>query len=136
MSVLDYLSEELYDASHMKTPFYDGYVEVFHTPTSREMKDIGTTDNSTQGIRMGIDTNGDLYAWRSEALHAEISDQFGLQWLVRLLYVYPNDYVSLSGGTFKVLWDKVKDKALVDLVHAIPNLKEVRNAENEVIWSK
>ena len=139
--VIDYLrhemNEDFYTADHVKTPYYEGYVEVFKNPNHREMLSIvRDKDNDQHSVRMGMDNAGNLFAWKYHVVHSDMEKILDIPWSIRFVYKHPNKFVSLGSGSFEVVWEKYGNRVMDKLNDAIEDLQQVQSSDGKVLWEK
>ncbi len=89
----DLVLERFHDGESIKVGNLYVYVEVYINPNSLEILDC--TD--AYGVRLGIDSNLNLYSWNSSVLHYDITKAFGIDFCARLIYNKYDNTIEISG---------------------------------------
>ena len=139
--VLNYILEDLYDADHYNTRYYDGYAEIYINPNDREIRNIATAkDNEEKSVRMGLDSEGNLFAWHYKMLHDDMEKELDKKFILRFLYNYPEKFVWLGSGTMVPVWNKFgTDEVTHKLEKAISGLQSIKYPDAmgaDTAWEK
>lgn len=141
--ILDYLMEKFYTADKYRTPYYNGWAEIYVNPSPREMRDIARAEeNDEQSIRMAVDQAGNVYAWIYKILHDKMEQILGKKWILRFEYNYPEKEIWLGGGTLPAVWKKFGGEPMAEkLSRSIPGLHGIKFSdpgvtEDDYAWKK
>lgn len=136
MSLQEYLTEMLYTADKIVSPYFKGYAEIFKNPTRKEVLEIMQAAQM-DGVRFGVDRLGNIFAWDDSILHADMSRRLKKDWVVMLQYTMGSPTLYLSSGSDKKDWEKAGGDDLVDrfnrmlpMIHSI----EMQTRPFSVLW--
>jgi len=115
------LIEKFYKANTFKN--WDGsrnelYTEIFKNPTSQDLnalyKDSKERPIGKNMIRAGLDTNGNLYAWRVDVLHDGVARFLKVRMPIKLSYQKDNHMMKYSSES--------------DIIDSFPQQDKMRKA--------
>lgn len=133
--VLTYLVEKFLTGDKYRTQYHNGWAEIYKNPTAREMRDIANADeNDEDSIRLGVDGDGNVYAWIYTILHDEMEKILGKKWALRFEYNYPHKELWMGDGD----WEQYGTEDLIkNLGISVPGLNAIKYSNSDgIAWEK
>jgi len=119
------LSEVFHSGHKLNFGGQSSYVEVFKNPDQGEINDVIRTA-SYDGVKSGVDKDGDIYVWIDDVLHSIMEKALGMEFTIRFDYTKGNPILFLAGGMTEKQWKEHADAKLIKRIKSIfPDINSI-----------
>ena len=116
MSIIEYLLNEDFLTSNKFKSANNEYIEIFKNPTNREIMSILKDNNKYKSVRLASDKDNNLYAWKYNVLHGEMSQFLKIPFVLTFIYENGNTFLLAEESV-----DEIQKNMNNELEHRISN---------------